>query len=60
MTRGSNGVEKMKSIYVIIPRKAENINRYPLFPNLSTEIPIKGIINEEMKKGRAIANPTAC
>jgi hypothetical protein len=41
-----------------MPIKAAKINNKALFPYLSTEIPIKGIRIEEIKKGKAIAIPT--
>lgn len=52
------GVTVMNIMYVTIPIPAAAIKHFALFPLLSTNIPMNGIRNEDIKNGKAIAIPT--
>lgn len=52
------GVVVINITYVTIPITAAAIKHLTLFPFLSINIPTKGMKNEDIKKGKAIAIPT--
>ena len=54
------GLIKINKIYVIIPINPDTINKLPLLPYLSIITPNIGIMNDEIRKGKAIAKPTLC
>lgn len=56
--KGKIGSKNINNTYVRIPINAENIKAVALFPFLSIRKPIKGISNEDIRKGKAIAIPT--
>jgi len=56
--KGITGVTVINNMYVIIPIAEAAIRHLTLLPLLSINIPMKGIISEDTRKGKAIAIPT--